>query len=175
MENCSFDAELVWQKMLEDAEFTDAIPDGPARQVYRDMIDELPDVFGEWMSRPYADCFVSSRICILCHLIAASFINRLICAIPHDDVRFRFIERTETIDIMTSMLTLELEKLKSILKDISRLDAPEGISGDEYTTLVHRVRDGISEEAAAAYRDGTLTVENLLMVQPFAILRFKNY
>jgi len=168
-----YDANVVFQKMLEDVEFSSQTPEGAPRQVFRDMLDQLPEVIGDQMDALVTPTsLMQTGLRVLRHHVATNFVERLIRSFPDDHPSFLVFGKESMVEMVSGLFPALVTTLEGIVPDVPGFIASQGITDEIF--LGHPQAAGLDAASMASYRAGTLTIAGLLMTQPKVVLDFSN-
>ncbi len=172
MELRTFDPDQIWQRMLDNVEFSQQTPGGAPREAWRELVGQLPEALGrELLDKPLtAASFLEAKLAVARHYVAVGFPARLINSFPDDFPMFAFMGKETVIGLAGEMYAMFVPAAEAILEDIPGFLAKQGVPEEVF--LVHPKACGLSDEAMHAWRGGTLTVAGLFHLQPLAFLDF---
>lgn len=169
METLKFDPQVIWQRMLEDVTFRAETPEGAPRQMFQEMIGQLPEIIGDQMDAPVSPTSViQAKLRVLRHFVTSDFMARVIRSFPDDYPGFQIFNREAMATMMSGMMPTLLEMTEVIAGDVPGFLASQDVSDEIF--LGHERGMGLDAASMRAYRDGSLTIAGLLMLQPKVIL-----
>jgi hypothetical protein len=133
------------------------------------------DVLGRLMSGP-ADLanVVTAQLRVLGHFIDECFVDRLIDAVPDTDRCFLLVGKEATKEILGRRIVMEITELETVLRDLRSYLRVKGITERQFLTD-SPVGPRLSLKTMRMLDDGEIiTISDLLMVQPYGLLRFKS-
>lgn len=155
----------VWAKVMEDPEIAQQ-PES-VRDALRPYIEALPTVLADQLDQP-ADLanVMKAKIAFLRYCVDNGFIRAMVEAIP--DEALGFMSRGSLPDMLQSQMSGLIDAAEELTGDVKSLLDAQGVT-EKQVMLSDDI--GLNEEARSLYEVGSLTIGELLQVQPMVIAK----
>lgn len=161
------DPEKIFEALLNDAEFV-AVNTPSTMLVFGWLARELPEVLVHLLDTPLTfGSLMAAKADVARHFLENGYVESLVAAIP--DYQIVSVTREDIIANMRCMLSRSIWVFEKMAEDTQGWLKAYGHTDEN---ALENPRCGrLNPEAMAAYRAGTLTVGQLIRIQPSVFMQ----
>ncbi len=159
--------ERVWETLQDVEAFLEEIPEGKPREVFGEFVRNVPELLKEQLDEKITFAsLLKAKLTIVKATLEGDFLERLFRAYPEDAMPFSV---DVILEMATSALSALIPSVEDILNDVPAYMVENGVTEEQI--LSHPKAGRLNRKSMAAYRAGTLTVGELLELQPWIIIK----
>ncbi len=159
--------DRVWETLQDVEGFQEEIPEGKPREVFGEFVRNVPELLKEQLDTKLTlASFLQAKLTIVKATLEGDLLERLFKAYPAETLPFSI---DVILDMAKSALSVMIPSVEDILNDVPAWMAENGVTEEQ--ALSHPKAGRLNRKSMAAYRAGTLTVGELLELQPWVLIK----
>ena len=159
-------ADRVWNALLSNSDFTEEVPEGQMRNLFRDWVNEaFPIVSPRLDDKVDLKTFVQVKAAIAKKAIEFEFVKKMMMVVPEEMLQGQ--DRAEAAEKTHEHQVLRLSMYETAVAEVTN---PPEDGKTRALPLVSRSFGLLDGPARDELNAGTLTVGRLLLLQPMPLL-----
>lgn len=157
--------QQIYDALLRDPSFTSQIKTETARAIWRDLCEIVPETLSEFLTQPVSvTSIMNAKIAFLKKLTEGDWIQRMAEAFANE-----LFGANEFSELMKDTLGMLIEAIPEILGDVPAFLASQEINEEMF--LGHEKGGRFTEATMTRWKQGNLTIAELLTMQPASIIQ----